>query len=268
MRALREGSRSLSRQGRAFTLIELLVVIAVICVVIAVSLPTLSLGRRQARTLDCRGKLRSIAQAWEMYLGDYHGAFCKWPMANLCFGGWEGDDTSLAGIQRPLNRYLGLPVVLKSPDQAADAFQCPCDKGRPEEEDPPAFRWYGNSYQTNVLLIGDARKGWLPDANLLTELNRRIGNVTTDAVSNPSLLLLVGDHGWANCWEPRLPAKTYWHGRKCGHNLAFLDGHVSLLRIHKGLYRTDAYTVLPFADLYGLAGKVQREEECRSEEVR
>jgi hypothetical protein len=44
--------------------------------------------------------------------------------------------------------------------------------------------------------------------------------------------------------------------------VAFLDGHVEFIRIRKGLYVTPEYCVLPFAELYGLALKVQMEEPC------
>jgi hypothetical protein len=41
--------------------------------------------------------------------------------------------------------------------------------------------------------------------------------------------------------------------------MSFLDGHVKLLKIRKGLYVTEQYSILPFKDLYGLAIQIQTE---------
>jgi len=52
---------------RAFTLIELLVVIAIIAVLMAILMPSLNIAREQARSITCRGNVRTLLIAWLIY---------------------------------------------------------------------------------------------------------------------------------------------------------------------------------------------------------
>jgi len=247
----------LKRQGsRAFTLIELLVVLAVVSLLLAILLPALNKARILANRIVCRKNLREIACAWHMYLGDHAGAFYQGVNANVLYGGWAG--TNYPNHSRPLNGYLRLPPIPDSESQAK-VFRCPCDEGR---RGVPWYSSVGTSYQTNTLLIGQDKRGWLPIGKLVEELNKKLPNLNRSRVDNHSLLLLIGDYVWANDWEPRVPRIGYWHGRRCWHNLAFLDGHVDFIRIRKGIYITDEYTVLPFKNLYKDAYAGQVEEPC------
>jgi prepilin-type N-terminal cleavage/methylation domain-containing protein len=59
-----------------FTLIELLVVIAIIALLMAILLPSLTLARKQARTVSCQVLLKQWGVIWSMYCDDNNGYFC------------------------------------------------------------------------------------------------------------------------------------------------------------------------------------------------
>lgn len=249
---------SLNGSGNAgFTLIELLVVIAVIAMLLAILLPALNKARQVAKRSACQSNLKQIALAWHMYLDNYDGAFFQGINAQFIYGGWEG--TFFMDQPRPLNEYLSLPPTPQSESQAK-IFKCPADKG---DTGLPCYFTDGTSYVTNILLIGQNQIGWLPSNELKDAINAKLKNLNYRSVDNPARLLLIGDYGWGFQWLPSPYSQgVSWHGRRCHHNVAFLDGHVQFLHIRKGLYITDEYTVLPFKELYGLAREVQEEEPC------
>jgi prepilin-type N-terminal cleavage/methylation domain-containing protein len=244
-----------------FTLMELLVVLAVISLLMAIILPALRRIRIASDRLVCQSNLRQIAIAWDMYLINNDEIFLKGPSANHEFGGWEG--VGGYALHRPLNGYVSLPLDMNSPD-GAEIFRCPSDCGGILGCPPLqlAYDYFGNSYQTNYLLIGPVRIFEPPGplGTLHKQINSRIKQLKCSNVDNPSHLILVGDNGWVNQWLPSVPHRISWHYRQHHHNLAFLDGHVDFVHIRKGLYVTDEYTVLPFKDLYGIACEVQEEE--------
>lgn len=238
-----------------FTLIELLVVVASMTLLIALLLPALHKARQVADRVACQAKLRQITVAWHAYLSDHDGKFYQGENANALYGGWRGTD--FPDHPRVLNGYLGLDPLPVSKDQATKVFWCPGDKGH---DGPAYYHALGTSYQTNILLVGQNQVAPLPNETLRHEINSRLRNITLQQVDVPQRVLLIGDYGWGVQWIPLYPAGPDWHGRQHHYNVAFLDGHVGFLHIRKGLYITDAYTVLPSKDLYGLARTVQQEE--------
>jgi len=244
-----------------FTLIELLVVMAVISLILAILLPMLGKARAITRRLTCQGNLKQITLALHLYLNDSEGAFLQGVNVNHEFGGWVG----LGGFApyRPLNDYLGLPFEIQTRDIAM-VFRCSTDRGGisgyPSYE--LAYDIFGNSYQTNILLIGPDQVG-NPGGKLkkLHEaINARLRNINIGSVSKPSHLLLVGDNNWVSQWlYIKRPHSRHWHDKPRYHNLAFLDGHIGFIKVRKGLYITPEYTVLPFNELYDLAYEVQEE---------
>jgi prepilin-type N-terminal cleavage/methylation domain-containing protein/prepilin-type processing-associated H-X9-DG protein len=255
------------RPGRGFTLVELLVVIAIIALLMAILMPALDAARRLGKRILCQGNLRQIAFGWKLFVED-KGYFLQGMSTNHTFGGWEG---ALREPNRPLNPYLSLPLDI---DRAsgAEVFRCSSDTGGVPSYPPQesAYNIFGNSYQTNIFLIGPTAIG-PPDAshaplhNAYNSRRARLcrpgqleqGMSLIDVTTNPALLALVGDNNWVNEWIPPQPHMKAWHGKPQYHNLAFLDGHVGYIRIHKGLYITSEYSILPFRDLHKMALAVQ-----------
>jgi prepilin-type N-terminal cleavage/methylation domain-containing protein/prepilin-type processing-associated H-X9-DG protein len=258
----RASRHSPGRRAGGFTLIELLVVVAVLTVLLAVLLPALSAARRAAKRGVCQANLRQIAQAWHIYLQDHEGRFYQGLNCNITYGGWRGTDPPYSEAHRPLNHYVASDLN-DQPDAPTQAkvFRCPGDDGGESQPGTPFYDSYGTSYQTNRLLIGQSQiSGWYGEP-LTSEINTRLAHLNLNRVSNPSRLLLIGDFGWNTDWDPGIDVDTRdgdCHGRRYWHNLAYLDGHVAFLRIHKGLIVTDEYSVLPFQELYGMARAAQQ----------
>jgi type II secretory pathway pseudopilin PulG len=161
--------------GGGFTLIELLTITAIISVLLALLLPGLNYARCQAKRVACRANLRQLAQAWQMYLDNNGGRFYQGINANVTYGGWRGRNPAFRKALRPLNRYACGDVndAPESPS-GAEVCKCPSDDGGLIGQGVPCYDLFGTSYQTNVLLVGQDQKGWLPDATLLAEINRNL----------------------------------------------------------------------------------------------
>lgn len=266
--------RQTCRLGRGFTLIELLVVIAIIALLMAMLMPALDAARRMAKRIVCQGNLRQIAFGWGLFVED-KGAFLQGMDTNHKFGGWKG----LGGIggpdepNCPLNPYVSLSPHIAKPHDAK-LFLCPADTGgvsgyAPQES---AYDIFGNSYQTNIFLVGPQNIGspFASHDSLHQAYNNRRDRLSrpghadqgmslVDVTTNPALLALVGDNNWMNEWIPVQSHMKAWHGKPRHHNLAFLDGHVNYIKIRKGLYITSEYSILPFRDLHKMALAVQQE---------
>jgi len=258
-----------------FTLIELLVVMAVLGLLMAILLPGLGAARQLAQRTQCGANLRNTALAWHQYLDDHDGRFYQMLNANNAYGGWGGGS-------RPLNPYLGLCADCNSPEDA-QVFCCPADRGGVPGSalTTKAFQIMGTSYLTNLFLIGPTsyRPFSNDTASLDLAISKRLAGLNRGDTDNPSRLLLMGDYGWSNQWDPGFPpapplmpylGQAAWHD-KAGlrkeislddvfpfkYNMAFLDGHVGFIKIYHSMYVADQYTVVPFADLYDLALETQ-----------
>ena len=207
--------------------------------------------------------LKQITIAWHYYLENNNETFYQGINTNHNFGGWIG--VAGLGSYRPLNKYVDIPLTILK-ENNAELFHCPDDGGGVFGYPPKtlAYQIFGNSYQTNIMLIGPTQIGPVPAnlTDLRTEVNKHLKNLKLSKITTrASLLSLVGDNNWMPEWDPMLPHNTDWHDRLYHHNLAFLDGHVDFIKIRKGLWVTQEYTVLPFRNLLGMARRLQQEVE-------
>lgn len=250
---------------RGFTLIELLVVVAIIGLLIAILVPSLNIAREQGRRTLCRANLRQIGQGWSMYLTENQDKFYKayGPTGingHILYGGKVSQRyAALEPIERPLNRYLNLPLVMTT---GADVFRCPSDRGNPDPVVKKTERLFddaGTSYYMNQWIIGQ----WIPSAfppplgpallEKLPQVPRRAGDRDDRVLSagqideSWSRVVLGGDAGahfaWTNCRRPR---QINWHRKQDHHVLLFLDGHVNFVRMELGRNVTSDYTYMPF----------------------
>ncbi len=178
---------------------------------------------------------------------------------HLHYGGWVGTE----GVcdSRPLNPYMRLDKTLTTPAGAAP-FTCPCDDNVPGEEGS-CVNYFGTSYATNIMLIGQNKLASRPPSYLKTlyaEINRRMPTLRLSQIDQWSKLVLIGDYGWVNQWMPQCTIRTEWHGKPACHNVAYLDTHAEFLKVRKGIFVSDHYRVLPFEDLDKLALSCQKEE--------
>ena len=271
----------------AFTLIELLVVISILTLLIAILLPSLRTVRQATRRTVCQSNLKQLAGAWIEYLDDHNGYFLQGVNTNVNWGGKQGrhrrfgnvcpspktspeswpagasdclPESRSPEVAKPLNMYVDFPDVVF---EGAEVFQCPSDVGSARIK-PSYFEYVGNSYETNPLLIGQ-NQIWYPSSNacadVFEQVNRWLPKMNRVRVSSPGKVLLLGDSGWVNTWQPWKPGVYEWHGRRSSYNLAFLDTHVEFLRIDKGRYVTKDYAIIPFDELYGDAVACQDEKE-------
>jgi len=246
-----------TRNRRGFTLLEVLVVVACIVMLVAILLPTLRRTREQARRAACQSNLKQIALAWHMYLDTNKGHFLQGVNTNWNYGGKQGATFSFKKL-KPLNPLLHLkPVTHKD----AYVFRCPADNGD-ENKQPTYYDYYGTSYQTNLMLVGQNKLRILRDdpcKEVVKAINEQLKNLRRDRIGNEAGLVLMGDGGWWNTLAFYGTKTIEWHNRRQSHNLAFMDGHVEFLTVRKGLNVTPTYNVIPFENLRSEACDCQEE---------
>jgi prepilin-type N-terminal cleavage/methylation domain-containing protein/prepilin-type processing-associated H-X9-DG protein len=241
----------MKKSDDGFTLIELLVVIAIVAILLSILLPGLNKCKELTKKLTCQSNLKQIMIGWFLYFNDNDDAFPRRVNINHDFGGWEG--TGGGNQNRLLNSYLNLEPVIKEESQKT-VFYCPADRGgvlgRPESQ--RAYNHYGNSYQTNLFIIGSTLLQ--PTNDLHIALNEKYQQ--HDILRLPHItvahykLLFLGDNNWMDQVDPIVPdGGKDWHKKMSYFNMSFLDGHVDFICIPKDTYYNENFTTLPFIDI-------------------
>ena len=246
--------------GRAFTLIELLVVVAILSLLMTILMPLLNIARASARRTACAANLRQIGVGWTSYWVNNQDSFPKYVNAQYRFGGWTGELCKLMRWDpyRPISKSMGLdPNGIVHESGRARVFCCPADRGgisgQPLQK--RAFDWFGNSYYTNIYLVGPAK---LNESDPMTKpLHQKIERVVentryADVTNNPAKVIFLGDNPWHYQWDLRdervetQKEQAGWHGKQDYFNILFVDGHVAFTKIYKDVYLSSEFDVLPF----------------------
>jgi prepilin-type processing-associated H-X9-DG protein/prepilin-type N-terminal cleavage/methylation domain-containing protein len=131
-----------------FTLVELLVVIGIIALLIAILLPSLSVARENAKSVQCLSNLRQLAIAANLYCDRNRGSY---PIAQyvdaqptqVIFYNWDFTTTrdAMAGVATVE------PGLLWAGDASAKVQQCPSFDGKSNTlKDPYTGYNYNTSY--------------------------------------------------------------------------------------------------------------------------
>ncbi|MFN0137737.1 MAG: prepilin-type N-terminal cleavage/methylation domain-containing protein [Phycisphaerae bacterium] len=257
-----------SNRQMGFTLIELLVVVAIIGLLLAILLPSLAKARAQSRAAVCGTRLRTLAQAWNVYAGEARDKLLPGRLPPFEPGSFSNPlnhyRISTGRKYRPrwpaiLQPQVGTPAIAAPQtdrdrqNYVSEAYYCP-DAVWPDERNAA----YGYNYQ----FLGNTRdNGRNVERNAKVSLTRIARPADTVIVADSAGTAAAfamnarleyenngrdeaasGNAGWA--LDP--PRMTGGSSRASGvsrsapdtrhadkANTAFADGHVSAMRLSK-----------------------------------
>ncbi len=218
---MREGRnrQPLRGAGQAgFTLIELLVVIAIIAILSALLLPALSRAKEMGRSAACKGNLRQMSLALNMY-GEDHEQF---PFT--------------VDFSEGLTWFMQVGRYLNSPKP----FHCPSYRGISYYTwKENVIYYYGGSYGYNGLGTGSRPAGYFSHSGVLGlggdrpfQSEEPVRPVPVNRIRRPSNMLAIGDSviNQYNITSFLLTTVDTQRDDKQRHvtgiNSVFVDGHV------------------------------------------
>ena len=242
---------------RGFTLVELCVVVAVITVLIALLLPALAAARTAARATLCKSNLRQMVNGFTAYTTNNHGLMMPYSLAGsymvppqpgtYYWFGWSDDtfpmtNRQLVVAQGFLGPYLGNNIVA--------GLQCP-DFPYDDYNFTSTFATHAADYGLNAFLCPNLPYG-APAALRVTRVRHSEATaVFADGIQMSGLspgrplafnepFYLGIDLGFNNA--PLLAPYggfVHWRHRNGTAHVAYLDGHVGVVR------QSDGYVVYP-----------------------
>jgi prepilin-type N-terminal cleavage/methylation domain-containing protein len=216
----------------AFTLIELLVVIAIIAVLMSVLMPSLHVAREQARSVQCRGNIRTLTLAWLMYKDENDGKLVGGFPERADQGAWVqippgGADSSVQEKKEYIKRGTLWSYVKK-----VEVYRCPSDRRKNSPYHKYAYRTYSIAGGMN----GVAQTGeWeIKPCIKYTDIKQPATKIVFLAECDP--------RGYnMGSWVIQPKTKRWvdpfgiWH-RDNSSTLSFADGHVDMHRwLSRGL---------------------------------
>jgi len=260
--------RFLRKKVGGFTLVELLVVIAIIAILAALLLPALSRARENARTAQCKSNLKQIVLAWIMYCNDWKLSCIAGMPFYDCDGSypvdmtWEGILVWSGYINMDFDSWCRPMMIDRNP------FVCPSTIGQLEgdcmmpqgvvstyvaNEGPlgsASWRCYSPGDDTWYSGYGGGGDSAWPD-DVICQCTYEFFRFA-DYLVEPAKTFVFADGDFMLHWckgdvpstykmmrfnailnTKRQNAFDFRHGG--GANIAFADGHVSLMRPFKHL---------------------------------
>jgi len=190
--------------GYAFTLIELLVVIAVISILASLLMPSVIQGIQSAHATSCKGNLRQIGAAVQMYKNGHGNRFL--PIGQ---NRYQDDPDWYGEVVRPntmLHRFL---------DRESEVWVCPADSSTMNR----GTQWWLASYPFNYF----------------------VGNKSESDIRKPSLIIIAmcGPHdgGWIEFDPPSghddspymHPTSANYRRHNDRFNALYYDMHTEIL---------------------------------------
>ena len=129
--------RNLLQRGRVaggFTILEMLMVVAIITVLFGMGMAGFDRMKRQARSHQCVGKLRSLGTALNLYLGENNLM-----MPKLAAAVDEKKDSSY--YEKNKDELPPLDIVLLKYVNSEEDFRCPADHQRLWEQTGCSYFW-------------------------------------------------------------------------------------------------------------------------------
>jgi prepilin-type N-terminal cleavage/methylation domain-containing protein/prepilin-type processing-associated H-X9-DG protein len=210
----------------AFTLVELLTVIGIIAILIAILLPALSAARRQASSVACLSNLRTLGQAFSMYLPENKGRFPQ-PFQ-------DNDIPASATIRNQLMWFNALDMYLNRNFKFGSSAT---DRNYTLVKQDPI---YASFVEDTGTVGGDGSRTYKMNEYFGAPESGKVLWTVAARLNRPAELVLMFDGISRDCVE-RLPASSNFvtafsgnegyvglrHGRKDTANVLFADMHAA-----------------------------------------